>query len=184
MKITLKKLTNDAYTTAASFWKSNDAKNIQRDYFNYVYTSCLDYIDTGDVNVLNRLMAAAKISGHVRITNKLIVVVASHPVIGGKYKGKARIKRLKTVRANRDKLKATQEGIINTWNDKKEIAKREFNVESTTSRAINALATLMAHDVDFKMEDILVAAREKKDSVDVKKVVSITPEVEERQVAG
>lgn len=175
MKITLKRLSSAKYSEADTFFRSNDAKAITRDYFNYIYTSCLDYLDTGDVNVLNRMVAASSLAQRVRVTKQLISLVACHKIMNGRYKGKANVKRLKMLRNKQDELKEKQEAIINRDHDKKEQQANTFNQDQVETRAVNALATLLAHNVDVDLKALLKAAQDKQKDVKVKNVLASSP---------
>ena len=176
MIIKLKRLTATKYSEADTFFRG-DAKAITKDYFNYIYTSCLDYLDTGDLNVLNRMVAASKLSQRVRVTAQLISLVSCHNMVNGVYKGKANTKRLKMLRNKQEELKGKQEDIINRDHEKKETKKATFNQDQVETRAVNAIAQLIAHGVDVDIKALMKAANEKKDTVATKNILASSPVV-------
>ena len=183
--IKLKRLDTEAFTTADTFFRSSDAKRITQDYFNYVYTSCLDYIDTGDLNILNRVLVASKMVNRVRMTTQLVTIVSAHKMVAGKYKGKANTKRLTMVRNRQDELKGKQEDIINRDTQKKEAKASTFDPDMAQTRAVNAIAALLAHGIDIDMKELAKLAHQQKDKVKTKSVlpsvadpVAVVPEFE------
>lgn len=175
MKVTLKRMNTEAYATADTFFRSKDFQNITKDYFNYVYTSSLDYLETGDVNILNRVMAAAKLAQRVKITSSLIGLVAAHPKVAGKYKGKANAKQLTTKRNSMGELKAKQEGIINADTELRAVKKATFDADQAQTRAVNAIAALLAHDIKVDVTELVKLATHQRDKIKTKAKVKGTP---------
>lgn len=171
MKITLKRMTTDAYATADTFFRSKEVKDLTRDYFNYVYTSCLDYLDTGDVNILNRVIVSAGLVQRVRVTGQLVSLVAAHSKVGTKYKGKANQKRLKMLRGKQQELKGKQEAIINRDTETKEAKAKTFDPDQAQTRAVNAIAALLAHDVEVDVAELVKLAVIQKNKVTTKETV-------------
>ena len=118
--IKLIELTAEAYTKADSFFHSDASKQVATDYFNYVYTSALQYAMTGDVEILNRITMAARLTHKVRITKQLIAIFGAHKANKqGKYTGKANANKLKKVRDNLDDMRKDMEKAINADNSVK-----------------------------------------------------------------
>ncbi len=170
MKITLKRMNDVDYQAADTFFHSSDIKQITKDYFNYVYTSALDYLDTGDLNVLNRVVTASKFVTKVRVTAQLLSLVACHKTVAGKYKGKANPKRLKMMRAKTGELKGKMEAIINRDHEQKEAKAATFDADQAQTRAVNAIAALLAHDVAVDVSELVKLATQQKDKVKTKAV--------------
>lgn len=172
MNITLKKLSTSKFETADQFFRSADFRSITRDYFSYVYTSALQYLETGDANILNRVVTASRSAAKVRLTAQLISLVSCHSIVAGKYKGKANQKRLKLFRSKGEAdIKERMEAIINRTASEKEDKASTFNADMATTRAVNAIASLLAHGQDVKISELMALATEQKDKVKVKSTI-------------
>ena len=168
----LKRMTGEQYQVASNFFRSTEVRNMTRDYWNYVYTASLDYLDTGDLNILNSVIAASKLVQRVRVTKQLLSVVACHNLNSntGKFSGKANSKKLIRARKMTDKVKERQEAIINQDSAKREASAVTFNVDQTTTRAVHAIAALLAHGYDVNVADLLRMAQEEKASIKLKEM--------------
>ena len=170
--ITLKKLNATEYSEASTFFRSKEVKDMTRNYFNYVYTASLDYAKTGDVNILNSVMVCAKLVNRFRMTKQLVSVVSAHQMgANGKYKGKAKTSKLALVRKNLDQVKERQEKIINADTQEREAKAQTFDVDQTTTRAVNAIAALLAHDIDVDVVELVKQAKLKQAKIKVKEQV-------------
>lgn len=170
--ITLKRMTGEQYEVASSFFRSPEVKNMTRDYFNYVFTASLDYLDTGDLNILNSVLAASKLVSRVRVTKQLLAVVACHNLNANtcRYSGKANAKKLIRARKMADTVKERQETIINQDSAKREQSAKTFNVDQTTTRAVHAIAALLAHGIDVNVQDLLRMAQEEQANIKIKEL--------------
>lgn len=158
MTIKLKKLDAQAYATADTFFHSADAKSIATDYYNYVWSSVLQYLAEGDHAVLTRIMLASRMMHRVQVTARLVKVVACHEpqAKGDKFKGtmnKAKRQRLlKDTVALRKKL----EGIINADAETKAAKKASpFDADKALARFNSTVARLVEQGIS---PDVLATA--------------------------
>ena len=178
--ITLKVLTKEQYNTADSFYRSQEFRDsLNQGYWDYIYTSCLQYLETGDLKALNHPLQVSKIiKGHViQDTQSIVSLVACHKQVLGQYKGKANTRQLAKRRASAPQLKGKAEAIINKRIAAKEVKANTFNPEQKLKAVINALAQLYAHDIDVDITAIVKAAHAKEQEIELKdKIADVVQE--------
>jgi len=157
-------MSTDELAAVDSYYRSKDFKDsLGKNYWNYVFNSCLQYLDTGDAKGLNHVIQASIVhSGTQRITLRCLKLVACHKLVNGLFKGRMPNKTaFKKRQDSKDKLKGVMQELLRTHFAEKEEKSNEWKPSVVENRVINALALLISHDEEVNMVELLVAAKKK-----------------------